>query len=251
MVSVVGSRTIWLGLLVSTLVAGIPAQFGGVASAGTVDIWSQPGKASNNVSGTNTGILPSPVWAAAGSGYEWVSYGDTGCNTFVVLTGACTPGPSNPVGTTVDGTPTAIFYQTFTITDSSDSGNLNVWADDTAGVWLDNGTVSSGDGSSGVGAQMLYAPNGTLGPNCANAPIGCTTNMDAVIPLTLSAGTYTLVIDAYQLVGGTPFGVMYDGVLTNGDSALGQSTPEPSETMIDGLRCGFGLLVQLRADIIK
>ena len=29
-------------------------------------------------------------------------------------------------------------------------GYLDVWADDTAGVWLDDGTVAAGNGSSGT-----------------------------------------------------------------------------------------------------
>jgi hypothetical protein len=59
--------------------------------------------------------------------------------------------------------------------------------------------------------------------------------MDAAIQLSLSAGTYTIVIDAYQIVGGSPFGVMYDGVLTNAPSA-----PEPASFMPMGL--GFAAL---------
>jgi hypothetical protein len=43
MQSVAGSRIMWLGILVSALVTGIPAQFGGVATAGTIDIFSQLG----------------------------------------------------------------------------------------------------------------------------------------------------------------------------------------------------------------
>ncbi len=143
MTSVAGSRSIWLGLLVAVLIAGIPAQFGGVAMAGTVDIFSGPNSGTNNISGTNTGIPVSPVWAAPPC-WRWSGFphGATGCNTFLVaLTGRCTPGPQNPPGTTVTGTPTAVFYQTFTVTDAFDAGNLMVWADDTAGVWLDNGTV--------------------------------------------------------------------------------------------------------------
>jgi hypothetical protein len=224
MQSLAGSRTICLSLLVSALVAGIPARFGGVASAGTIDIWSLPSNGSNNITVANVSVTPSPAWymPAAGSGFEWISYTDSGCNEFNPITGRCTPGPGNPPATTVTGTPTAIFYQTFTLTAAA-SGDLDVWADDTAGVWLDTGTVTSGDGSGGT---LLEAPNGNLGPNCANGPIGCLPGNGGAIPLSLSAGTYTLVFDVYQLVSSTPFGLMYDGVL---------STPEPASYMLMGL----------------
>jgi hypothetical protein len=230
MISVAGSRTIFLGLLLVVLIAGIPAL------AGTVDIFSGPGLGSNNQNVANTGIPASPAWAPPPAGAEWISYGDTGCNDFVALTGRCTPGPANPAGTSVNSTPTAIFYQTFTVTDTFDSGYVNVWADDTASVWLDTGAINSGDGSGGI---LEWMANGTLGNNCADAPIGCTTGLDASIPLGLNAGTYTLVIDAYQLVGGSPFGVMYAGTLTN--------TPEPATCMLMGLGLvALGTIVRRR-----
>jgi hypothetical protein len=66
--------------------------------------------------------------------------------------------------------------------------------------------------------------------------------MDAAIQLSLSAGTYTIVIDAYQIVGGSPFGVMYDGVL-NADG----SSPEPATFMPMGLGvAALGTLIRRR-----
>src|ERR1039458_7826619 len=61
MQSVAGSRIIWLGILVSALVTGIPAQFGWVATAGTIrtaDIFSQPGQGSNDINGPLSPELP-------------------------------------------------------------------------------------------------------------------------------------------------------------------------------------------------
>src|SRR5580700_9961644 len=95
-------------------VVQILAEFGGVATAANVDIFSQPGKGSNSISGSNTAVIVSPAWAVpAGPEYAWISYGDTGCNTFVVATGFCTSGPDNPFGTGISGAPTAVFYQSF------------------------------------------------------------------------------------------------------------------------------------------
>lgn len=213
-------RSIQLGLFISVsgLAAAIPA------AAATIDIWSSPGTGSNNITGANTSVVPDPSWAVpANSNYAWISYSPN----------------AEPTATTITGTPTATFYQTFTLTNAS-VGYLDVWADDTAGVWLDSGTVTTGNGSGGT---YLAAPNGTLGPNCAASAIGCTAGKDAVIPLSLSAGTYTFVIDAYQLVSCTPFGVMYEGSLT-GSSA---QAPEPATYMLMGLGvAGLALFARRR-----
>lgn len=241
-----GSRLILLSVLTLALVAFLPEYFAGTAFAGTVDIFSNLQNESNNINGTNVAIPVSPAWALAGPGYEWISYGNTGCNSFVPTTGRCAPGPDNPVAVTGPITgpdavaPTAIFYETFTVTDSFASGYLDIWADDTARVWLDTGTVDSGDGS---GGQMLIEANTTPATNCAAGPIGCLPGANANIFLGLTAGTYTLVFDAYQLTTGSPFGIMYAGTLTGTTNTV----PEPTSYILMGLGlAGLGTLMRRR-----
>lgn len=242
MFSVARSRVFGFGIIASAFLAVVPAQFGNVAAAGTVDIFSNLTNETNNITGTDVAIPVTPAWAPSGPGYVWISYGNTGCNTYNPTNGLCTAGPANPPGVvgTITGpsavAPTAIFYKTFTITDASDSGDLHIWADDTARVWLDPGTITSGDGSTIPGAAMLIEANPTSGTNCAAGPIGCVPGMDAILPLNLTTGTYTLVIDAYQFVGGSPFGVMYNGVLSDSPTSPSPE-PEPASMLLMAAGC--------------
>lgn len=224
------SRVAWLGALVSGIVLAIPAQIGGIATASTINIFSFAGTGTNNVTGTNVAVTPAPGWALPPAGSQWISYAvGTGFG------GSAQPGAATPPLTGANAT--AVFYQTFTITDPSDSGTLYVWADDTATVWIDPGTISSGDGS---GGSMLIAADPVEGPGCANAPISCTTGNEGALPVTLSTGTYTLVIDTYQRVSATPFGVMYSGTLTS-------TAPEPANYMLLGVGlAGLGVLLRRR-----
>jgi hypothetical protein len=240
MLSAKGLSIFGFGLGVLVLGMGIPA-----AHASIIDVNSDAGpddyNVENGIENPDVAISVSPAWAVAGMGYEWVSYAQTGCNTFVAFSGVCTSTAANPpavagnITLTGDGgvpaTPTAYFYNNFTLpAGDSYSGTLNVWADDTARVYLD-----------GV---LLIDANPVLGGNCADAPVSCTAGMDYTVNLAtlgfLTGGTNTLEIDAYQLIGGTPFGVMYNAAI----DAEPSDAPEPASYVLMGLGLlGIAILI--------
>ncbi|MGD8582126.1 MAG: PEP-CTERM sorting domain-containing protein [Gammaproteobacteria bacterium] len=175
-----------------TCVSGTP--LGGASCAITLiddhNLWKQNGDADLN-------------------GAVWISYANTGVggDTLAPLAGT-----------------TTIFtvIETFEA-NVGDMLNLDVWADDTAGVSIDS--------------ISLFSPNFTQNI-CANGSIGCEPDEFGNISYTFNtSGTHSLSFDVYQVGTGTnpdvnPFGLLYSGTLT--------TVPEPSVLALLGLGL-FGL----------
>ena len=141
-----------------------------------VGAWKQP----------DTGLYPTATW---------VSYDNTGAGGF-----------SPPNGTT------ATFTRTFVLPYAHNSGSVEVWADDTADVWLD-GTLFY--------AANLGAQNGT----CQMGVIGCLPEYGGVVSLNgLTAGSHTLTVEGHQ-VAGDGFGVLWEGQVTS-------SAPDGGTTLV-------------------
>jgi len=148
---------------------------------------------------TMQAISVHPAWQPNnpnGNGARWLSYDDTG-----------------PLGSTfapASNDPLITVFEEFEA-NAGDILKLDVWADDTAGVYL-NGTE-------------LFAPNFIAGGACADGAIGCEPGENAMISYLIpTAGTQTLAIDVYQFAGATnpaenPFGILFSGST--------QSVPEP------------------------
>lgn len=140
-----------------------------------------------------------------GNGAAWISYADTGPSGSTL---------APPSGTTVVMTITETFFANI-----GDKLYLDVWADDTAEVFIDGVSV--------------FAPNFTQS-TCANGAIGCEPGENAMISHTFTtAGTHTVDFDVFQVGTGTtnasnPFGLLYSGNV---------ETPEPLSLML----MGFGL----------
>jgi hypothetical protein len=159
-------RTFAVLLLLSTPVLATPVQ-----SGDGLNEW--------NNHGANVVLQADPAWADA----PWISYVDSGYNG------------SQVVSLTL--TSFATFYESITVTAARDLLSLDIWADDTANVYLDNVLVASADW--------------TKTDACAKN-FGCSQENGIHLEQWLTQGVHELRIDVYQVWGGAA-GLAYIGNL--------------------------------------
>lgn len=211
-------------------VAIVATGLAGVASADVISIDSGPGNEEQcTVFATEEGcttvaIDAHPQWqenGPEGSDAVWVSYADTGYQG------------SDPTPDASKESPVFILVEEFEI--GSDSVlDFLIWADDTARVVL--------SGAGGVIASI--DPNFSQNI-CADGSIGCEEDEWGQLLANLSAGTYQITMEIFQVgTGGTttnnPFGVLYTGTVS--------SVPEPGTLALLGLGLiGMGVARRRRA----
>lgn len=186
----------------------------------------------NNVSGANFVIPDSDdisSWATPpNADTSWVSFENTGWNYNQNQLFNTVPNADCSTGSTPDAggcEPNATFYEEFTVTGTTLMLNLNVWADDTAGVYLYNTQLGT--------TSLLANPDfvQTVGTACGPNGATCTGGGDQ-ISVPISNGTYIVEFQVYQ-IGGWTYGLMYNGTIT-GDPLV-NPVPEPSSMLLFGI----------------
>ena len=170
--------------------------------------------------GSSVVITPHNLWQSPVGDASWISYENTGIDR------------QGPAVTPSASTARFKLYQPFFASTAS-LLNLQVWADDTTGVYLYDSANNL--------VTTFYAPQNTE-TTCANNPIGCLPDKGGVITnYAVAAGNYTLQFDVYQLGTSTdpalnPMGLLYTGSV---DPA---SVPEPGTwaMIAGGLTLVFG-----------
>jgi hypothetical protein len=161
----------------------------------------------NTCAGGFVEIDPHPSWTPniglPGVGPVWISYTDSGFGGSVV--------PNSPAPPFTSATATETFQMLIPAGFSSLS--LLIWADDTAGVRLDNG------------AAYLLAPNPSQGSVCADGGVTCTGAGSALVIALDHTVAHTVEFDTFQRELDT-FGLMVQGELT--------PVPEPATLLLVG-----------------
>lgn len=203
------------------------ASFSGWDSAFAVSVPFVSGDGSEScIRGTPTGgpgapcslqiIDPHPAWQdpTALNDLEayWISYGDTGYQGTEL---------APPIGSAANPTGTDVIVSIIETIFAPHGGTLtfNIWADDTAGVFLNN--------------VSMFAPNFTQNI-CAQGTIGCQPDESGFFSWTLPSGTHEVKFELYQVGSGTtttanPFGALYAGTFNPASHA-----PEPSSLILLG-----------------
>jgi hypothetical protein len=210
-------RTI-TAVVAATLVAILAAA--GSASAGPItsrpgDFWeSLPGWSQGAASGSAVAITPHEAWQQNNPNNTdavWISYADTGWKQGTFAQYDWTNPKMRVIEDFWAGVGSVL--------------TLNVWADDTAKVYLWNGSTST----------LLFDHGAFSNHTCEDLPVTCTPGGQGVINYnSFSAyGAYQLWIDAYQVgtvqnTTGNPFGLLYEGNVTT-------PVPEPATLSLLGL----------------
>jgi PEP-CTERM motif len=173
------------------------------AKADSTSLVSSSTTTTNNSGSATQNIVGNAAWAGPLAGSSWVSFANTG-NT------------SNPGFVVVPNGTAVTFSETFNLSGTVTSANLNVLADDTASVWIN-------------GIEIASANLGGSYPTCSSLPIGCLTGTEGIFTTSQLApflvdGTNTISFVVYQEAGSS-YGLDYSGAI---------QTPEPGSLMLLG-----------------
>jgi hypothetical protein len=173
------------------------------AKADSTSLVSSSTTTTNNSGSATQNIVGNAAWAGPLAGSSWVSFANTG-NT------------SNPGFVVVPNGTAVTFSETFNLSGTVTSANLNVLADDTASVWIN-------------GIEIASANLGGSYPTCSSLPIGCLTGTEGIFTTSQLApflvdGTNTISFVVYQEAGSS-YGLDYSGTI---------QTPEPGSLMLLG-----------------
>ena len=164
--------------------------------------------------GSTVAITPHGSWQTNnpdGSGAVWASYADTG------ITGSLAP-----INQPANGLLMSLAFNLNTV--AGTTLNFKIWADDTAGIWLN-----------GVEKKAANLTQGT----CAVGSIGCEPGEFGNFAWT-ATGNDVIRVDVHQVgttttAASNPFGVLYYGSYEAPERDTRDTVPEPTSMALLGL----------------